>query len=259
MSGNDETEEKSLPPSDVKLARLRREGQVPRSADLPPAVSVLLISGFLAGGYAWIYRSAADFFESSFAFLPVHDKLLPEEQLGTIVYAAGEQLTALIAAPLVLGVVAVLVSAIIDAQGLVMSMKNMRFDATRLNPASGLKKIFSLSSLSEFLKSIIKCIVLCAAGMATLLYFLNSLFWAPLCGTEQCALVVTSYLTYSLMVILALIIIVAAAVDIKISRALFMRDNKMTKTEAKREQKDLYGDPEVRSARRQIGAELRNK
>ncbi|MFD1747566.1 EscU/YscU/HrcU family type III secretion system export apparatus switch protein [Rhizobium helianthi] len=258
MAGDDDTEEKTLPPSDIKLARLRRDGQIAHSQDLPAAVSVLLITGMLVGGYAWLFRSAADFFEPVFAFLPVHQQQLPDRQIAGLLYAAAQQVFALLAPLLILGLAGTFIAAIIDSQGLVISMKNLRFDASRLNPAQGFKRIFSLNSLSEFLKSFLKCTVLTLVGAATLLYFLNSLFWAPLCGTEQCALVVTSYLTYSLAVIIAIILIVTAAIDVKISRALFRHENRMTKTEAKREQKEMYGDPEVRSARRQIGAEIRN-
>lgn len=258
MSGDDDTEEKSLPPSDIKLARLRREGQVPHSADLPVAVSVLILTGILVGGYTWVFQSVAAFFEPALTLLPVHHEQMPGAYLSSVIYAAGQQLIVFLAPLLIIGVAAVLLSGILDAQGLIISMKNLRFDATRFNPVQGFKRILSLSSLAELLKSLVKCIVLFLVGAAVLLYFLNSLFWAPLCGTEQCALIVGSYMTYSLAVIIALILIVTAAVDIKISRALFRHENRMTKTEAKREQKEMYGDPEVRSARRQIGAEIRN-
>lgn len=50
MAKNDDTEEKTLPPSRVKLDRLRREGQVPRSKEIPVAISVLAIAVYVTWG-----------------------------------------------------------------------------------------------------------------------------------------------------------------------------------------------------------------
>lgn len=258
MSKNDDTEEKQLPPSQIKLNRLKREGQVAHSKDVPAAASLIAISGFLILGNVWIYQSVSGFFDVPLTILPEHTVIVPRERLATTLYAASDQLMNLLMAPLIIGLAVALVSAIIDGQGLFMSMKNMAFDLSKLNPAEGLKKIFSLSSLSEFLKSIVKCAVMMIAGAATLLYFLNALFWAPLCGTPECALGLSVNITNTLMVIVAIILVVTASFDIRISRALFRHEHRMTKTEAKREQKEMYGSPEVRSARSRVGAELRS-
>ncbi len=63
MSKNDDTEEKQLPPSQIKLNRLKREGQVAHSKDVPAAASVIVISGFLILAHSWIYQSASSFFD----------------------------------------------------------------------------------------------------------------------------------------------------------------------------------------------------
>lgn len=258
MSTNDDTEEKELPPSQIKLNKLKRDGQVAHAKDLPGAVSVIVISGFLIMAHVWIYQSAAGFFDIPLIILPEHTVIVPRDRLALMLSAAADQVLNFIMAPLILGLAAALVAAIIDGQGLLMSMKNMSFNLGKLNPAEGLKKIFSLNSLSEFLKSMIKCVIMMIAGAATLLYFFNALFWAPLCGVPECALGLSVNVTSTLMVIVALILAVAAGFDINISRALFKREHRMTKTEAKREQKDMYGSPEVRSARTRIGGELRS-
>ncbi|MBB4144385.1 EscU/YscU/HrcU family type III secretion system export apparatus switch protein [Rhizobium rhizoryzae] len=258
MSKNDDTEEKQLPPSQIKLNRLKREGQVAHSKDVPAAASVIVISGFLILAHSWIYQSASSFFDFPLTILPEHTIIVPKDRLAATLYAAADQVSNLIMAPLLLGLAAALVSAIIDGEGLLMSMKNMAFNLGKLNPAQGLKNIFSLSSLSEFLKGLVKCIVMLITGAATLLYFMNALFWAPLCGVAECALGLSASVTNTLMVIIAIILVVTAGFDIRISRALFRHEHRMTKTEAKREQKEMYGSPEVRSARHRIGAEIRS-
>ncbi|NTJ41868.1 EscU/YscU/HrcU family type III secretion system export apparatus switch protein [Agrobacterium larrymoorei] len=256
MAKNDDTEEKSLPPSQIKLNKLRRDGQVARSKDLPAAVSVLAITCYLVWMSQSILQSFAHFFEAPLSVLPQTGREFDIGYFGALVRSSAVELLLMVAVPAALGVVAVIVTAIIDGQGLLMSMKHMKLDFNRMNPAEGFKKMFSFSSIIEFVKSMVKFAVLTTAGAATLIYFLNAVFWSPLCGAE-CSLAVSSYLIATMVVIVSIIIVIAAAFDIRISRGLFQREHRMTKTESKREQKETYGDPHVRSARRRIGNEIR--
>lgn len=258
MAKNDDTEERKLPPTQTKIDRLRREGQVPRSKDIPAAFSVLLITVFLVWTFQSLLRDLASGFEFSLTLLPEAGNKLSFGYFPGIIADALLHLLLIVAVPMLIGVLAALITAIIDGQGFPFSFKHMSFDLARLNPAEGLKRIFSLSSLSEFLKSIIKFALLAAAGAGTLLYFLNALFWAPLCG-ERCSLAVSTHLIGTLTIIASMIMLLAAAFDIRISRALFRYENRMSKTEAKREHKDSQGNPEMKSARRQIGAEMRRE
>jgi type III secretion protein U len=254
MSTNDETEEKSLPPSRVKLDRLRREGQVPRSKEIPVAISGLAIAIYVTWGLRDILRNLAHSFDFS---LQAVGHLDVSDPTSGGLKVAGMALLDLIWPPLLLGLVVTIAVAIVDAQGFPVSMKNMRFDFTRLDPAKGIKKLYSLPCLAEFAKGIVKLLLLGAAGSGAILYFLNGIFWGPLCG-EACLLSTAVHLLGSLLVIASGIMLLAAFFDIRISRAVFKHEHRMTKTEARREYKDTQGDPKVKSARRQIGTEMRN-
>ncbi|WP_081159879.1 EscU/YscU/HrcU family type III secretion system export apparatus switch protein [Ensifer aridi] len=254
MAKNDDTEEKSLPPSRVKLDRLRREGQVPRSRELPVALSVLAIATYLAWGLGSIIGDFVHLFD---AVLQMVGKPAEVPGLASVLTKMGAALLGIVWPPLLLGLAVVLAASIIDAQGFPVSMKHMGFDFGRLNPMEGLKKVVSLDSLTEFLKGLAKLALLSVAGAGALLYFLNGIFWSPLCG-EACALSVAVQLVGTIAVISSAIMIVAAFFDLHISRALFRRQHRMTKTEARREHKETQGDPHVKSARRQIGVEIRN-
>ncbi|MBB4189194.1 type III secretion protein U [Sinorhizobium terangae] len=254
MAKNDDTEEKSLPASRVKLDRLRRDGQVPRSRELPVALSVLAIATYLAWGLGGIIGDLVHLFET---VLQLVGKPAEVPAPATVLTDMGYALLRIIWPPLLLGLAVVIAASIIDAQGLPASMKHMGFDFGRLNPMEGLKKVVSLDSLTEFLKGLAKLALLSLAGAGTLLYFLNGILWSPLCG-EACALGVAVHLVGTIAVISAAIMIIAALFDLHISRALFRREHRMTKTEARREHKETQGDPIMKSARRQIGADMRN-
>ncbi|MGY5810017.1 EscU/YscU/HrcU family type III secretion system export apparatus switch protein [Rhizobium sp. LEGMi198b] len=253
MAKNDDTEEKTLPPSRVKLDRLRREGQVPRSKEIPVAISVLAIAVYVTWRLEGILADFARSFDSGLQSIKRADL---SDAVGVGLSETGVALLDLIWLPLAMGLAATIVVSILDAQGFPVSFKHMSFDFTRLNPFDGIKKLFSLSSIAEFIKGLAKFALLAAAGSGAILYFLNSIFWAPLCG-EACSLSTAAHLLGSILIVVAGIMVAAAFFDIRISRALFRHEHRMTKTEARREYKDTQGDPKLKSARRQIGAEMR--
>ncbi|MBB4293120.1 type III secretion protein U [Rhizobium leguminosarum] len=254
MAKNDDTEEKTLPPSRVKLDRLRREGQVPRSKEIPVAISVLAIAVYVTWELPGILEDFARSFDAGLQSAARADL---SDAVTVGLSKTGVALLDLIWLPLAMGLAATIVVSILDAQGFPVSFKHMSFDFTRLNPFDGIKRLFSLASIAEFLKGLVKFVLLAAAGGGAILYFLNGIFWAPLCG-EACSLSTTAHLLGSILVIAAGIMVAAAFFDIRISRALFRHEHRMTKTEARREYKDTQGDPKLKSARRQIGAEMRS-
>ncbi|MGO7133546.1 EscU/YscU/HrcU family type III secretion system export apparatus switch protein [Rhizobium leguminosarum] len=258
MSKNDDTEEKSLPPSRVKLDRLRREGQVARSKEMPVAMSVLAIAVYLGWALGDILRQFAGIFALGFqaAGLAGSQPAQPGFPLSAVKDMA-EMLFGILWMPLLIGFVITIAVSIIDGQGFPVTTKHMNLDLSRINPASGIKKLFSLTNLVDFVKGIVKAVLLFVAGGGAVLYFLNGIFWSPLCG-EVCSLSVASHLLSTIVVIAAAIMLVAAFFDLSISRMLFRREHRMTKTEARREHKDTQGDPHLKSARRRVGAEMRN-
>ncbi|MGG7518143.1 EscU/YscU/HrcU family type III secretion system export apparatus switch protein [Allorhizobium undicola] len=254
MGKSDDTEEKSLPPTQVKIRRLRREGQVPRSKDLPLAISLLAVTAYILWTFPQHLRKLADSFGFMLAAIGEDD---PGEAVVVALSQTGAATLQIIWPPMLMALVVTVIMSIIDAQGFPMAMKNMAPDFNRLNPVEGLKKIFSLSSLSEFLKGLFKLLLLAVAGSGAALYFLNAVFWSPVCG-EACSVSTAVYFIATLLVIGAFILLIFAGLDIRLSRALFRWEHRMTKTEARREHKDTQGDPKIKSARKQIGAEMRS-
>lgn len=254
MSKNDDAEEKSLPPSRVKLDRLRREGQVPRSKEVPVAASVFAVAAYVTWGLGDALNDLSHIFDFS---LQAASRIDVVEAASGALKQAGTALIDLIFPPLLLGLVVTIAASIIDAHGFPVSMKNMRFDFNRLNPVDGIMKLFSLSSLADFTRGIVKFLFLTAATGSAIVYFLNDIFWAPLCGVS-CSLSTAVHLIGTIVIVASGLMLLAALFDVRISRALFKHEHRMTKAEARREHKDTQSDPHVKSARMQRGAEMRN-
>ena len=142
-------EDRQLPASEQRLRKAREEGNVPRSRD----VAHLLVMGAGMGALALMGPSLADgmrrLMASTFAFdgqvrLYFLDALQPTlAHFGDL----GWRTLAIL-----LSVCAAAIAASAIPGGFNLSVKALGVKISRISPASGLKRIFSLRNLVEFLK-----------------------------------------------------------------------------------------------------------
>ena len=90
--------------------------------------------------------------------------------------------------------------------------------------------------------------LLSAAAIVLVLFGLETLVKGPVCGPECIAFSFGS-MVKPLFIAFALIFLLFALFDVGLQRWLFLRDQRMTKTEFKRERKDMEGDPMLRQER----------
>jgi type III secretion protein U len=128
-----------------------------------------------------------------------------------------------------------------------------KFD--HVNPAKGLKRIFSIRNVVEFAKAAIKVAVLATAFFVIMRAAIEPLFETPICGL---GCVVTAAIdTVKPLVATAMVAFMAIGLfDLLVQRQLFLREMRMTRTENKREIKDLEGDPLIRGERRRVRQQI---
>lgn len=243
---SNDSEEKNLPPSAKRIRDLRRKGTVPTSRDLPGLIKLIVIVLYLSLGFKHV---AEQFYN-----IMVLPQLTTKTSFGNeIVHAlqlAGSAVMGVLTPMFALAIIAAVAVAIVDLQGLPISEQAFKLDFNRLNPVNGIKQIFSKRNLSELGKSFLLVILMLSTATLVVRYYLNDVFWAPTCGMNC---VLNTSLTV-LMVIVAIgiaLLIIMAGIDVPLSRALFKAENKMSVTDQKREQKEEYGSPEIRRARRE--------
>jgi type III secretion protein U len=245
MSDGSSSEEKTLPPSQKKLKDLRDKGQIARSSDM---VSGLATS--LAFVYIWLNRNS---FSDRFKEASNYVASLPTDRFD-LAAAQGSKAMALAFAPFLAGLILVVLSSVILAnfivnKGIVFSVDAMKFDFNKLNPVEGFKKIFSLRSIVELAKNLTKFTLFSAACTFILLYSLNPPFQIPFCG-EKCVTPVITAIVSPIIILAVGLFLVSGMADIGLQRWLFIRQNRMTKTEAKRDRKEQEGSPEVKGAQK---------
>ena len=244
MKGND-SEERTETATPKRLRDARKKGQVSNSRDMVLATTTSVALLYLWFGANWINEEL-----QRLIALPGEIYDLPFEQAaGLLAAEALDTATEILVPLLVIVLLIAFTSSIAVLGGVVFSGEPIKPNLGRIDPISGFTKIFSLRNLIEMLKSLVKVTLMTALIAAVCLVGLDALVKIPLCGVS-CASAVFDMLTKPVVAIATILLLFFGLLDIGIQRWLFLRDMRMTKTELKRERKDMEGDPQVRRARR---------
>jgi len=244
--------EKTEQPTPKKLRDAKDKGQVAKSKEVVSTALVISVF-FLLYGFS-------DHFQSTFAALI----LLPEKFISApfdeALYAILEGMIVgmlELIAPLLALVFSVAILAHFIQYGFVFSGESVKPDIKKINPVEGFKKIFSMKSLIEFIKSIIKVALLSFLVWVVIEGNIRDLLRLPECGL-RCLLPFSGHLMTQLMLISFIGLIIISFADYAFEKYHHTKDLKMTKDEVKREYKEMEGSPEIKSRRRQLHQELQS-
>ena len=127
-------------------------------------------------------------------------------------------------------------------------------DISKISPMQGFKRLFSLRSIMEFVKGILKIGIIGAIGTILLLPFYGSVdhmvgLPVPTMLDEMESLILR------LMTGILVVLLVVAVIDLVYQRYEHYKKMRMTKQELKDEYKQTEGDPHVRAKLRQLRQE----
>jgi type III secretion protein U len=245
------SDEKTEQPSDKKLEDARRDGKVVKSTDLTAAAVLLATGGLmlLAGpalgdGLRALLASALD---PVAVGRPDADLLLYARRIGL-------QGMLLLAPFLLVGVLAAVVGTLAQT-GINLSFKPVepKFDA--VNPGAGLTRIFSMRSMVDLGKMTVKAVLIFLVMWKTLTLLAPLLVGAAYQPALDAAQLAWRVLARFLLVGGVLFLLLGAA-DYGIQHWLFIRDQRMSKDEVKREHKESDGDPHLKGHRKMLAKEI---
>jgi flagellar biosynthetic protein FlhB len=243
MAEQNDAQEKTEQPSAKRLREAREKGQVARSMDLNTflsmlfgAVGLLLMGETLVENFFALSRDLLTF-DRATAFASDAPVSVLGESIGTAIYNLlpylGLMLLSAFVGPLLMG-------------GWNFSMESISFKLDKLNPLSGLKRIFSANSLMELVKSLAKFFVLLGAA-----WFVFRLFFDQLLslgsGEYQAAVVNAAEVLLWGFLLLGMSLLLVAAVDVPFKLWDHTRKLKMSRQEVKDEHKETEGRPEVKA------------
>jgi flagellar biosynthetic protein FlhB len=138
--------------------------------------------------------------------------------------------------------------------GINFAPKAMNFKGNRINPLSGLKRIFSAKGLMELVKAVLKVTLLMGVAGVIIYSRLPALIQLPSRDLESAfmrSLIEFPVLLGALLIILAIIF----AIDYFWQRHVHIQSLRMTKQEQKDEYKQTEGSPEVKAKIRRMQME----
>lgn len=242
----DEFGEKTEAPTPKRKQKAFDDGQVLRSREFATALVVLAGCGWLALFGPALMAACKGLMITSFSFGSGDiDDFQPMRSLAI----AGWQ----IAPPMIAMFVIATLAAIFSQAGLgalTFNGKLMAPKASRINPASGLKRIFGPQGWIELGKSLLKVILLGTIGYYMLWHVSTQSIGLASSDIERSVGALGSMLTGTLFAMAAGLVVIAG-IDLPIQIIQLLQKLRMSKQEIKDEHKESEGNPENKAAQRQ--------
>ena len=246
---NQDGQEKTEEPTQQRLQKAAEDGQLLTSKEM--MVFTTLAMGLL------LFMGLAPFFDiglGAWSQLFVIDAVENLDTLGLAKIRYGFWLVIL--TTLILGVPLLIITVLtqLAVGGLNFSSKAYNFKPNKINPLSGLKRIFSVKGLVELGKAVLKVVLLFSIGALVILQQLPSIIQLSATSLGQGLGRVAELFPYLVGALLIALLIIGA-IDYAWQRHSHKKSLMMTLKEVKDESKQTHGSPEVRAKIRRMQME----
>ena len=245
--------EKTEQPTAKKLSDARKKGQVAKSKEIASALGLFSFfiilklyvgsvgSSFIMGFHA-VYNQIPDVIKN-------YNGDIPAAAIGTLVRGMMQQLGLIVVPFLLAGFVVAFLSDLVQVKWR-PTTQPLRPKPNKLSPKNGLKRLFSVNSLVELLKSVIKLVVIGYVVYSYLKDRIGELFLLYDIALSQ-AIGLIGETVIDMGIRIAAVYMVVAYADYRYQKWKFRDDMKMTKQEVKDEYKNMEGDPQVKGKQKQ--------
>lgn len=247
-SGQERTEQ----PTPRRIQQAREKGQVPTSRELNTMLmmllagtSMLVIGPGIAESFTDLFKqylniSRANIFDPTAMPVLLMDAILEALVILSPFFAI--MVIAAVAGPLMMG-------------GVTFSAQAIAFKWDKLNPVTGLGRVFSIKGLVELIKALLKFIVI---GTVAILFLYTQIEEYLGLGSEPImqALPHVAHLLNWAFLSVASVLVLIALVDVPFQIHDYTKQLKMTFQEIKDENKDTEGNPDVRGRVKRVQREI---
>ncbi|MEM9373888.1 MAG: flagellar biosynthesis protein FlhB [Planctomycetota bacterium] len=252
----DDMGERTEAPSAKRLLDARMKGQVPKSTDLAGVIT--LFGGVLV--VAVLGGTLLELFESTMRHMlnPPRDGewMTKDTIVPTAKRAFGAVAIAMLPA-LAISATVGLVGQLVQV-GFLFSAEPIRPKLTKLNPISGIKRIFGKKGLIKTVMSTAKLIVVLIVSYIVITSQVERLSVLPMMTAVGAMTSVMHAMIILVIWLLALLLLIAVA-DFLFQRWQHNDDLKMTKQEVKDERRSMDGDPQVKGKRMEMARSFINQ
>ncbi len=243
---------KTEPATPRQRQKAREKGQVARSVELVSAVMLFFMFMLLfklsdrnaglfmtlfqdTAGNAWQYEVTPEYFPT---------------MIADIVLAMFRILT-----PFLLASVIIVLFMNFLQVGMVFSATPLNPDINRLNPIKGFQKIFSMKALVDFIKNLLKLVIVGVVGFS-ILYGAAPVLRTAISMAPQSAINYALSVGFKIGITATVLLLVLGILDYVYQVFEHEKSIKMSKQEIRDEYKNLEGDPQIKRRIRDMGRQF---
>lgn len=248
----DNSEEKTEAPSEKKRQEAREKGNVAKSNEINSVV--VLLTGILLLKWMgpWIVdelgKSIVEFFKLC------ADPTMSQERFMMLTYKSLE-IIGKTTIPIGGGIMLLGVISNIAQVGFLLTLKPIIPNFEKIDPIKGFGRLFSMRSIVETLKNILKLIIIGAVAYVTLKNEFDKMLILSN-ATVGTIWLFTVGVAFKIILRIALVLVVLALLDFAYQRFDHEKQLKMSKQEVKEEHKSMDGDPQVKGRIRALQREM---
>lgn len=242
--------EKTEDATSKRKSDIRNEGNVAKSTEVTTAATLLALFLCLRFAMGFIGGQMVSVFSAFYNMIPEITKYgLGNNEFALLLTKGILQLVITILPFLLVGFLVAFFSNYLQFSFKVTT-KPLQPKFSKLNPVNGVKRLFSLRTLMELLKSVVKVAVISYLVYGVFMDHAKDLFLLYDLTIQESIMLMYD-IVLELGTKICIFFIVLAAIDLKFQRWKFKEDNKMTKQEVKDEFKNQEGDPKIKGQQRQ--------
>ena len=247
----DDSGEKTEEPTPHKLREARKKGQISKSKDLTSALLVLISFNTLRSTGASIWERMTTISVEAYAYIPL------QLNVSMIGYLLKNVLTTFLMCVGPIFAANFLVALIVEAlqTGFLVALESIKPKFNKLNPIEGAKKFFTLKHYVEFLKSVIKMIIVIIVIYTALKEEFYLVIIAQQLSLWQ-LMSVTGGIVMKVVTRVVFAYLLIAIFDYMYQKYEYMKSMKMSKKEIKDEYKKLEGDPTIKQRQKEKARQM---
>jgi len=250
MAGDEQ--EKTEEPTDKKIEDAKKEGNVPKSAEVTGAAILFFGSLYLLFFSGYALDQIKKLMLYSFNFMG-------EEMTPHVFYSIGYTMVITVVSALMpLFILVIFLTFVTNWSQFGFIMNPLKIDLQKLDPIKGLKGIFGPKKALEALKLTLKLTIIVIV-MFLLFIFTYKAFLSMMDTQLHATIYSIIELTGYFLAAILLIIIIFAIIDFYFTRHYYFKSLKMSKQEIKDEYKNMDGDPQVKGRIRKIQMQMAQK
>jgi len=238
-------QEKTEEPTSKKIEDSKKEGNVPKSAEVSGAAVLFFSSLYLLFFADPVFKEIQGSMKYIYSFIG-------QEVDGRTFYTITVTvISSILFSMMPLFILIIFFALIFNVMQFGFIVTPIKLDLQKIDPMSGMKNVFSMKKAIEALKLFVK-LTLIFIVMVVLFAIVWDSILAMMDKEIRAALDEMIELTLYFLLTILLIIILFAIIDFFFTRYYYFKQLRMSKQEIKDEHKQLEGDPLVKSRIRQI-------